>query len=344
VLSSACVWAVEDYEARHGEPPQQIVLHLDVNGSLTLGDVAGKKQVQKMIVSLSEQLLRRAEAGDVQLPESTRAAVAEALHLDEAMLLQEFDLMYNSRDLIRAVEFCRSILVKTRSAPLTLAIRTNGVEFEAAAQYIKKVLAEHMQVFLSEEAGTLTRYVVTHEDAERDLYFHPVLLEKMAKTTSYDLHSYVDELRTVCGRHSSLEAWHAVSAGSLKKADKLFKQYLGVSASEEEKPSDFSSRPPALRPMIVREAWQLPGDEAGDYKLLAPIDSRAAGPWWAGFELPVSSTAQTSASWVSLVRFHVLRAWECVAVRWALYLYSLLRGIGRMIMKMCGLLKDSSRI
>eukprot|EP00966_Prymnesium_polylepis_P273570 6319826-Prymnesium_polylepis.1 len=41
VLSSALKWALADYSARFGEAPHQIVLHLDVNGSLALGDVAG---------------------------------------------------------------------------------------------------------------------------------------------------------------------------------------------------------------------------------------------------------------------------------------------------------------
>ena len=34
VLSSAVKWALADYTARHGEAPEQIVLHIDVNGTL----------------------------------------------------------------------------------------------------------------------------------------------------------------------------------------------------------------------------------------------------------------------------------------------------------------------
>ena len=53
VLSSAVRWALADYEARCGLPPRQIVLHLDVNGSLALGDASGTKTFASMANSLA---------------------------------------------------------------------------------------------------------------------------------------------------------------------------------------------------------------------------------------------------------------------------------------------------
>ena len=65
---------------------------------------------------------------------------------------------------------------------LTVAIRTNGVEAENAALYLHKLVRERLGVELSEEGGTLGRYIVAHVDRSRNLYFHPVLLEKLAKS------------------------------------------------------------------------------------------------------------------------------------------------------------------
>ena len=62
-----------------------------------------------------------------------------------------------------------------------------------------------MGLKLSEEVGNLTKYVATHEDKARGLYFHPVLLEKMAKSKEYKLPRYVDELDSICGRSTQME-------------------------------------------------------------------------------------------------------------------------------------------
>ena len=59
VLSSALKWALSDYAVRFGTPPEQIVLHLDVNGTLALGDVAGGKNFGKMVHSLAGDMVKR---------------------------------------------------------------------------------------------------------------------------------------------------------------------------------------------------------------------------------------------------------------------------------------------
>ena len=79
-------------------------------------------------------------------------------------------------------------------------IRTNGVEHDAAAHYVRRLVKSVLGVELSEETGNLRRYIVTHEDRARGLYFHPVLLEKFAKARDYGLRAYVDELRLMCGK------------------------------------------------------------------------------------------------------------------------------------------------
>jgi len=280
VLSTSCAWAVADYTARVGTLPEQIVLHLDVNGSLSLGDVAGNKNFGKMASELSAHIVKRAEGGEVVLPEATKAALERAQALDEDALRQEFTTTYNGQDLVRTIEYCRS---KTPGKPLTLAIRTNGVEFEAASANIAGLLETRMGLKLSEEAGNLTKYVATHEDKVRGLYFHPVLLEKMAKSKEYKLPRYVEELDSICGRSTQMEAWRAVSESGLKKSDPKFKLYLGLCAGADDKPGDHATNPPKLDIVFARESWSTPGSNIDEYKILYPIQAGASGPWWAGF-------------------------------------------------------------
>ena len=98
---------------------------------------------------------------------------------------------------------------------LTVAIRTNGVEHRQAAAYVQRLVlgalglelsrgactpcmrihacassrgcGAHAQVLgvlgleLSEERDTMRRYIVTHHDVARGLYFHPVPLEKLVE-------------------------------------------------------------------------------------------------------------------------------------------------------------------
>eukprot|EP00966_Prymnesium_polylepis_P207561 4807975-Prymnesium_polylepis.1 len=50
---------------------------------------------------------------------------------------------------------------------LTIAIRTNGVEHGQAAQYVQLLLKRVLGLQLSEQSGTLRRYIVAHEDKVR---------------------------------------------------------------------------------------------------------------------------------------------------------------------------------
>ena len=51
---------------------------------------------------------------------------------------------------------------------------------------------------LSEENDTVRRYVVTHHDPNRNLLFHPVLLEKLHKSNdTYSFDDYVAELNQI---------------------------------------------------------------------------------------------------------------------------------------------------
>ena len=101
--------------------------------------------------------------------------------------------------------------------------------------YVQKLLHDRLGFTLSEELGTLKRYVAMDEDRQRGLLFHPVLLEKLAKSPQYTLQEYVDELRTTLGVVNDVDAWRSVSELNLKKSDKKFKVYLGLCAREEDK-------------------------------------------------------------------------------------------------------------
>ena len=62
---------------------------------------------------------------------------------------------------------------------VTVAIRTNGVEHRQASSYVQRLVMGVLGLELSEEKETVRRYVVTHLDEEKQVLFHPVLLEKM---------------------------------------------------------------------------------------------------------------------------------------------------------------------
>ena len=136
---------------------------------------------------------------------------------------------------------------------------------------------------LSEENDTVRRYVVTHHDPNRNLLFHPVLLEKLHKSNdTYSFDDYVAELNQITGASYSADAWREVSTGSLKKKDKKFKVYLGLCKDEKEDPADYSVEdPPILDVHFARETWIMPNAKYKDYKLAAKTPSD--GPWWARF-------------------------------------------------------------
>jgi len=300
VLSSAIKWALSDFEHRHGSPPKHVVLHVDVNGSLSLGDVASTKSFGQQALGLAADILKRHEKGQAPMTPQTQQALERAKTLDEEALKQEYTTYYRDADFVAALEHCAGILSAQRPshepssspAELTVAIRTNGVEAENAALYLQKLFRDRLGVSLTEEAGTLKRYVVTHVDRERGLVFHPVLLEKFAKSKGYDLETYVRELREILGINNSLEAWRGVSDSSLKKSDPKFKVYLGLCSAEDEKPAGHSTIPPLLEPVFKRETWLTPGAAVEQYKLQSAFPG-AAAPWWANF----GQRAPRSNSW-----------------------------------------------
>ena len=325
VLSSAVVWAIADYKARYGSAPEHIVLHLDVNGTLLLADIASNKSPKKAAEGMATRLTQRAEKDQIQISDTTSEAIARVKTLDDDDIRAEYNAHYPEADVVRTLHHCLASLDSTPSgsaleACLTLAIRTNGVESAAAATYLQNLIKGALGTDLSTNDGTIGHYVVAHEDRERGLFFHPVLLEKLAKSKgAYSFSQYVDELREVSGKTCDLNALNAVSAGSLKKSDEKFKMYLGLCKSADDKPADYSiTSPPPLQPAFAREKWDLPEDvngyartdvpEASDGtgssspQNLSPESMRlrnktGEGPWWAGFE--VKAPPPPSASWLS---------------------------------------------
>ena len=92
---------------------------------------------------------------------------------------------------------------------------------------------------LSESKDTVRRYVCTHTDASRGLFFHPVLLEKLHKSKGeYSFEDYVAELKSLYGQEYDSDAWKSVSAGKLMRKDAKFKVYLGLAKDEESDPAD----------------------------------------------------------------------------------------------------------
>mmetsp|Transcript_57082 Transcript_57082/g.152002 ORF Transcript_57082/g.152002 Transcript_57082/m.152002 type:complete len:653 (-) Transcript_57082:414-2372(-) len=333
VLSSAIKWALADYEARHGAPPRQIVLHLDVNGSLTLGDVAGTKTFSSMCTNLAGKLV---EDLHVELNDDTKEAMLRAKSLEEGILREEYNVNYSGADFARTILTCLGALApaaihelredlagafvraprrasqmgaidaarfprmanpqsaQDHSMPaLTVAIRTNGVEFDAAAHYIQQLVKGVLGIDLTEEQGTLRRYVVTHEDRARGLFFHPVLLEKLHKSGgSYTFEDYAKELQELYGKApGGAAAWEAVSAGTLKKSDKKYKVYLGLCKGEDDKPAGHSADPPKLDVAFLQETWLMPSAKFNDYRLKGRKPG-TRGPWWAGFAEPGMPAAQ----------------------------------------------------
>ena len=172
VLSSAVKWALADYTCRNGEPPEQIVLHVDVNGTLALGDQAGSKSFAKMASSLAADILKRAQGGDsgLTLPDKTREAISRVAQAGNSEDLHaEFTVNYSGNDFIRATVACLGALApaavrdiddelsgsftgscstKSRDKSfaaafeieniekpaLTVAIRTNGTEHRQAVR------------------------------------------------------------------------------------------------------------------------------------------------------------------------------------------------------------------
>ena len=124
--------------------------------------------------------------------------------------------------------------------------------------------------------------MVTHEDETRGLLFHPVLLEKLAKSKTYTVERYVEELASLLGIHTSLTDWEAVSDGGFKKSDKKFKVYLGLCETADDKPGPHTSAPPTLTPRFKRETWFMPGAAVDEYRLQAAF-ADIGGPWWTGF-------------------------------------------------------------
>lgn len=92
VLSTAMTWAVRDYTARYGVRPDHIVLHLDVNGTLILGDVASQKSITKAANSLAKRAIERAEQGAYTLPCKVED-VERIKTLPEALVCEEFNVM-----------------------------------------------------------------------------------------------------------------------------------------------------------------------------------------------------------------------------------------------------------
>ena len=304
VLSSAMRWALSDYQQRFGKPPHSIVLHLDVNGTVSLGDVAGRHSFGESVTSLVNQLLKRIDSGHVRASQATTAALRLVPQLDDATLHEEYGGSYDDVDLVESISASLDAL-RTSVLPLpdsgtpggsksdalspelTVTIRTNGVEAEAAGSYVLKVLKDRIGLVLSEEEGTLARYIVTHEDRQLGLFFHPVLLEKLGKSKSYDLAQYVEDLQTLFGISNDLRAWQEVSSETLKKSDPKFKLYLGLCESADQKPGPFSLRPPRLEAVFKRETWDLQSSKVDDYKLIS-AHATAPSPWWVGFDTPPS--------------------------------------------------------
>lgn len=79
VLSSAVRWALLDFEARRGRRPARIVLHLDVNGTLILSDVAAGKTLGQAFAKEAPKLLRHVDAGRVAPPADALLAVRQGL-------------------------------------------------------------------------------------------------------------------------------------------------------------------------------------------------------------------------------------------------------------------------
>jgi len=310
VLSTAMTWAVRDYTARYGVRPDHIVLHLDVNGTLILGDVASQKSITKAANSLAKRAIERAEQGAYTLPCKVED-VERIKTLPEALVCEEFNVMYAEKDLIRTLHHCLAALAVNPSgganACLTLAIRTNGVESAAAATFLQSIIKDALGQELTDEGGTIGRYVVAHEDPAAGVYLHPVLLEKLHKSKSYSLAHYVDELHAVCGRTVELAALAKVCAGSMKKSDPKFKVYLGLCDDADATPLDYAISPPCLTPVFASEAWHLP-ENVDDYKRVdspaTPLSARTAyahatGPWWSGFSTEERPhAAPSSASWL----------------------------------------------
>jgi len=342
VLGNAIKWALSDYANRYGGPPNQIVLHLDVNGTLALGDVASKKGIGVSANGLARDVLTRLEAtSSFSLPAKVAEAMERVKTATDDVVREEYTINYSGNDFIRAMIVVLGALAPaaireldeelagsftetmtsegTRKAfalaaqkdslerpAVTIAIRTNGVEHRQAAAYVQRLVMGVLGLEISEERDTLRRYVVTHEDQSRGLYFHPVLLEKLHKSNGgITFADYFAELGAL-GRADSRDldarvaALKAVSSGTLKKSDPQFKQYLGLASSADEKPAEHSSAPPKLQIAFARETWLMPqvspNAKHKDFKLASAVPS-SPGPWWAGFahaELAPSPAANRS--------------------------------------------------
>jgi len=323
VLSSALKWALSDFATRFGAAPEQIVLHLDVNGTLALGDLAGSKTFGKVATSLAGHLIDSIDADRVtNITPEEKLKLSQTKSLEESALRQQYTANYSRQDFIRSLVLALSALApaavrelddelagdfaanfRTKSTAqafaeamaqvdspaLTLAIRTNGTEHRQAAVYVQRLVHAVLGVELSEERGTIRRYIAVHEDRAKGLFFHPALLEKLHKSggeLSYGFKEYADEVNALYGRNvTNAAAWEEVSAGTLKKSDAKFKVYLGLCASADEKPASSSSNPPKLEVAFRRESWLMPGGKHNDYRCKEHVLD-APGPWWASFDQP----------------------------------------------------------
>ena len=326
VLSASLKWALSDYATRFGKQPEQIVLHLDVNGTLALGDLAGSKSFAKMTQSLAKDLLADEK---MSLTAEQKKALADAQEKEETELRTRFTANYSRQDFIRAIVLALSALApsaireldrelsgdfaanfRTKSAAqafsdaaaalespaLTLAIRTNGTEHRQAAVYVQRLIHCVLGTELSEERGTIRRYVTCHEDAARGLFYHPVLLEQLHKSNGeYTYEHYAADVNKMYEKEvTTAGAFEQISSGSLKKSDTKFKVYLGLCKGPDDKPASSSSDPPKLDVAFKRETWLMPGGKHKDYRCKEQV--RDAGqPWWAGFAVDEKTTGATPA-------------------------------------------------
>ena len=295
VLSASLKWALSDYATRFGKQPEQIVLHLDVNGTLALGDLAGSKSFAKMTQSLAKDLLADEK---MSLTAEQKKALADAQEKEETELRTRFTANYSRQDFIRAIVLALSALApsaireldrelsgdfaanfRTKSAAqafsdaaaalespaLTLAIRTNGTEHRQAAVYVQRLIHCVLGTELSEERGTIRRYVTCHEDAARGLFYHPVLLEQLHKSNGeYTYEHYAADVNKLYEKEvTTAGAFEQISSGSLKKSDTKFKVYLGLCKGPDDKPASSSSDPPKLDVAFKEETWLMPGEAQG---------------------------------------------------------------------------------
>ena len=312
VLGSAIKWALSDYADRMGEPPSQIVLHLDVNGTLALGDVASNKGIGGSANGLARDVLKRLEEeASFELPQNVQNAMQRARSLSDESVRQEYTVNYSGNDFIRAVVLCLGALApaairdlddelagsfttyaseSTRRAflearskealespAMTVAIRTNGVEHRQAAVYVQRLVCGVLGLELSEEHDTVRRYVVTHEDTVRGLFFHPVLLEKLHKSNGeYTFDDYIAGVGP--HRTSHAPSRHERACSPVPRLA-LYAHHAGAYIPCCALIPCFSQQPAGLAD-VARPDWNtLPRTELGSSRLKVSDPAAAAAAW-----------------------------------------------------------------